>query len=147
MQGSKRIVKSIYYGKKLAKCIALYRACGLALEKGLHRNVVVREDVNPRLCGAYRTLGSPRRGKIGDYEIPFPPCMRCHIVAYEDRLEVHVDRVSPRCDPLVHLAVDATKIFTIGSTLIALLLTWIAGQGVVACFLASMATYIISRLG
>ncbi len=129
----------------ISKCIALYRACGRALDRGLHKTITLSR-IDPVLCGARKSLGSPRKGKKGDYEIPLPPCMRCHIVEYEDRLEVHVDSISPLCDPITHLVLDATRDFALATTSIAMALLGVMGSLFSASLLASLAAYTLARL-
>jgi len=130
------------YSRRIADCLAIYRACSKALENGVHKPVKINYKIKPSRCGAIKTLGSPRKGKKEDYEIPLPPCMRCHIIVYKDRTEVHVDSISPRCDPFIHLAVDATKIFTAGTAFLALLVAWLLGTGASSVLLAALTAYI-----
>jgi hypothetical protein len=88
-------------------CVKLILACNLARRlRGF--NIIVHTDSAPATCGLARSVGAPKRGKRGDYELTAPDCSRCHVVELASGLlEIHVDRVSPRCSLLGHIFVDS----------------------------------------
>ncbi len=93
----------------LSACRRALGACELAWRLRGFR-IYVKGTGRLEGCGLQRTLGSPRRGKRGDYELRFNDCSRCHLVVFNDgHAEVHIDRVSPTCSPLGHVLVDAWK--------------------------------------
>ena len=120
-------------------CRLLARACELAALLPGFRVYVA--GVDPASCGARRTLGSPRRGKVADHEIPLHDCSRCHVVVGRDGvLEVHRDAVSPLCSPLGHLMLDAWKHLVgaqgvVGLAVMALGNTWLGAIGVAGALL------------
>ncbi|MET1102013.1 MAG: hypothetical protein ABWW69_06030 [Pyrodictiaceae archaeon] len=119
----------------------------MALEKGAHWPLRVHGVSDPRRCGARRSLGGPKRGKRGDYELILPMCARCHIQVFDKSLaEVHVDRISPLCDPIGHLVADAGRLFTSMSTLLGLAVLWFLGPSAAVKLLAALVAYVVGKL-
>ncbi|MEM0029429.1 MAG: hypothetical protein QW572_00210 [Candidatus Nitrosocaldus sp.] len=72
----------------------------------MSREVEVPKDARPiMLDGAEETLLGDPMGAKKQYRYG-----NLHIREYEDRYVVHVDRVDPRRDPLMHVLLDAPEL-------------------------------------
>ncbi|MFN4336539.1 MAG: hypothetical protein ACK4FV_03020 [Candidatus Nitrosocaldus sp.] len=72
----------------------------------MSREIEVPKDARPiMLDGAEETLLGDPMGAKKQYRYG-----NLHIREYEDRYVVHVDRVDPRRDPLMHILLDAPEL-------------------------------------
>lgn len=78
-----------------------------------------------------KSIGEPK-GQIADWRSSIPNSKRgIHVVEFEDRYSVHVDRYDPNKDPVRHLLVDSprTIVSLLGASLISLLFYGLFGRG------------------
>lgn len=74
---------------------------------------IPKSDIgSPLDAGAERSIGL-FRGQTADFRWTLPDCSGAHAQEFASYYELHIDQISPSCDPIGHLQADAPGAFVL----------------------------------